>query len=449
MATVIAVAETNRTAPPETDAEITQPVQLHESWLPDAHPLYRPRHSKHQRSALVAAAVFFLVPLLAFVFGARPQQFENRPLTGFPSIADGWGFFTGLSAWATDHLAFRQAGVLAEDEISRRVFGELAPRSNNDSGSPFGPIGGQAGAGGQPELQEDDFPPVVQGKDGWLYLGQDVSYKCLPERSLDEVVAALNRLRSVVEASGRTFELVVPPDKSTMVPDKMPDTYAGQQCRQEMTAKFWPRATAETGAIDLRPALDTRSARIGRELYDPNDTHWTYDGGMVMTYALADAVQPGVTASWEVRKSRRVPWPADIPPLLGRKVQRTMQTYALAPDGRTDRARYAASDFRVPLKLPQRGKPVRGEVAASMGMIADSFTQFASPFLGAAFRDVSIVHPETLATDAARYARELLADKKVIVLELAERTASGGHSPIFRPEVIDAIGRELSNRPVN
>jgi alginate O-acetyltransferase complex protein AlgJ len=441
------VTEVNRAVPPETDAEITQPVHLHESWLPDAHPLYRPRHSKNQRSALLSAAVFFLVPLLAFVFGARGQAFENRPLTAFPSPGDGWGFFTGLSAWATDHLAFRRAGVLAEDEISRRLFGELTPRSQGDSGSPFGPIGGQGG-NGQRELTQEDYPPVLQGRDGWLFLGQDVSYKCVPRRSLDDVLAALHRLRSVVEASGRKFELVIPPDKSTMVPGKLPDAYPGQQCREELTERFWPRVTGEAGAIDLRPALRTRAQTIGRELYDPNDTHWTYDGGVVMTYALADAVDPGVTGTWQVRESRKVPWPADIPPLLGRQVQRTMQAYALAPNGRTDHTRYAASDFRIPLTLRDRARQVRGEVPYSAGMIADSFTQFASPFLAAAFQNLAIVHPETIAADPGRYARELLADKKVIVLELAERSAAGGQSPILRPDVIDAIGRELSRRPM-
>ncbi|MGH3621359.1 MAG: alginate O-acetyltransferase AlgX-related protein [Sciscionella sp.] len=445
------MATADRVAPEETEAEKTQPIQVHESWLPDGHPLYRPRHSSRQRTALVSAAVFFLVPILAFVFGAHPPAFENRPLATFPSLTDGWGLFTGMSAWATDHLAFRQAGVLAEDEISRRVFGELAPRSQTDSGTPIGPVpGDSSGAGrGDRQLRAEDFPPVIQGRDGWLYLGQDVSYKCLPERGLDEVIASLRELRSVVERSGRDFELVIPPDKSTMVPEHLPASYAGQRCRQELTERFWPRVISAAGAIDLRPALRAGSARIGRPLYDPNDTHWTYDGGLVMTYALAQRLHAGITASWMVRKTDHEPWPADIPPLLGRSVQRSLQAYSLAPDGHTNLAHYVASDFRSPLRLDSPGnRGVRGVVDSPVGMIADSFSQFASPFLAAAFSDITIVHPETVAADPTRYAREVLADKKVVVLELAERNAAGGQSPLLRPDVIEAIGRVLFHHRV-
>src|SRR4030081_2058162 len=95
-----------------------------ESWLPTEHSLYRPRHSRRQRTALTCALVFFLAPTLAFVSGVRAQPFENRPLHQFPSLSGGWGFFTGLANWATDHLTLRQAGVQAANGISTGVFSD-------------------------------------------------------------------------------------------------------------------------------------------------------------------------------------------------------------------------------------------------------------------------------------------------------------------------------------
>ena len=97
---------------------------LPESWLPREHALHRPRHGVRQTSSRVAALVFFCVPLLLLVVGVRAPEFENRRLADFPSVTDGFGLFTGLDQWATDHLPLRDKAVQAEDGISRGVFGE-------------------------------------------------------------------------------------------------------------------------------------------------------------------------------------------------------------------------------------------------------------------------------------------------------------------------------------
>lgn len=421
-----------------------------ESWLPNEHNLYRPRHSPRQRTALTCALAFFLVPTLAFVLGARSVPFENRPLHEFPSLADGWGFFTGLSGWATDHLALRQAGVGAAEGISTGLFGD-PPGAGR--GAPSGPIG--LGSGGTPAPGSEGaqppggYPPVISGGDGWLYLGTDVSNKCKPLMDLDHVIGELRRLRAAVESSGRRFELVVAPDKSTVVPEHLPQNYAGKDCSRARSAAFWSRVTREVGAIDLRGELAATAVRLGHPLYDANDTHWTYEGGVAMTYALAGRLVPGVTSSWAVTPQRTQPWPADIPPLLGRSEQRQLRTYGLAPDGTTDRTRYLASDFRTPLRLAQAstGPPARSAVGQRVGLIADSFTQFASPFLAAGFTDLVIVHAETMAQNPAAGADDLLLDRDVITVELAERNVAGGASPLLRDSVIDSIASALARNP--
>jgi len=129
-------------AVPTQTAPSTLPP-IHESLLPRDHTLHRPRHGKRQRAALTCAMVFFLVPTLAFVFGVRPQNFENHRLAAFPSPAAGWAFFTGLNNWATDHLPLRQLGVQAETGISSGVFGEPPAFSGTDrqsTGVAIGPI---------------------------------------------------------------------------------------------------------------------------------------------------------------------------------------------------------------------------------------------------------------------------------------------------------------------
>src|SRR5690606_29540335 len=194
---------------------------VHEAWLPKEHPLHRPRHAKRQLTALLCVLVFFTAPVISWVFGARPQPLENRPMAEFPSITDGWGFFTGLGPWATDHLPFRQQPIQSVDGVSRFVFQAPARLSGGSRSAVARP-------GEQPELDENVFPPVIEGKDGWLFLGHDISYRCVPRMDLDRVIAGLRRWRDVVEASGRKFVLVIAPDKSTLYPEYLPDEYAGQ-----------------------------------------------------------------------------------------------------------------------------------------------------------------------------------------------------------------------------
>jgi alginate O-acetyltransferase complex protein AlgJ len=421
-----------------------------EAWLPNQHSLYRPRHSPRQRAALSCAIAFFLVPTLAFVFGVRATSFENRPLHEFPSVSDGWGFFTGLSGWATDHLALRQAGVNTANGIGAGVFGD--PPSVGQ-GTPLGPISGNAPGAPPPKGPDPHryitYPPVVFGSDDWLYLGADVGNKCNATMDVDTLIARLQLLRTLVEQSGRRFELIVPPDKSTMVPEHLPASYAGKDCSLARTAEFWRRVPPATKMIDLRSELVKTATRVGHPIYDNYDTHWTYEGGVAMAYAFAERLNPGVTATWQTKPGATQTWPADIVMLLGTKKDRTLLRYSIAPDGTKDRSRYVASDFRTPLNLkqPDAGTPAIGVVTAKVGLIADSFTQFASPFLAAGISDLTIVHPETVAKNATENTANFLVDRDVIAVELAERNTAGGGSPLLDEQVIDDIGKVLAQNP--
>ncbi|GAA4611896.1 hypothetical protein GCM10023108_06080 [Saccharopolyspora hordei] len=415
---------------------------VHEAWLPREHPLHRPRHGRRQLTALVCAVLFCTAPLVSLVLGARPTQLENRPLAEFPSITDGWGFFTGLSAWATDHLPFREQAVHSVDAISRGLFGEPARLSGGSHTPPVG--AGQDD--GKPQLDETVFPPVIEGKGGWLFLGHDVSYRCVPKRSLDQVIAGLRRWRQVVEASGRRFQLVIAPDKSTVYPENMPDDYAGEDCSSRARAEFWRRVPRETGALDMRAQLRAVAERNQRPIYHDIDTHWTHEGGITMVYQLAERLEPGVTSGWKVRPSRQYPHSADIPDLLGQDRTVPIQAYSLAPDGSdVDNTRFKPSDFHEPLHLASPAKP--GMVDRPVRMVGDSFTQFASPYLAATFTDVTIVHPDQVAVDPAAAGR-LLAEGEVVTFELSERFVAGGRYPMLDAAVADQVGAVLAAHPV-
>lgn len=414
---------------------------LHESWLPREHGLYRPRHGGRQWVALACALIFFLTPVAALSVGVRAEPFENKALAAAPSPARGFGFFTALPDWATDHMPLRESGVQSARWISESIFGEPLPIAEADQ-DPI--VAGKPRPDARPPVS---YPPVIYGQNGWMYIGEDVKHKCQPTMSLDEVADAVRRLRHVVEASGRRFVLVIAPDKSTMFPQFLPPRYPGKDCAEARSAQFWQRAASDLGAIDLREALRDIERKQSKRLYDPSDTHWSYEGGVAMTYALAHALDPGITRSWVLKRRGVTRWPADLATFVGKKQYRKLQTYHLAPDGRHNRVRYVASNLRRPLHLAQRGPQVPGTITEPTGMIADSFTQFGTPFLAAAFRDITVVHAETVSNDRVTKAAESLADRDVVIVELVERNIAGGTSPLLQPDTIQAIGDVLARHP--
>lgn len=424
---------------------------IHESWLPREHSLYRPRHGT-QQVALVCALVFFFLPAAAvLLFGPSDPNQNHRPYA-FPSLASGWDYFTQLSPWANDHLAFKSQAVDLTKFLSRDLFGEAPQFDRNVPAPQSGPVAPVPSPQTQPNDPGQDpdqhpttgFPQVIEGRSGWLYLGFDTQGKCQPSQSLDIIVNNLSRLRKAVEQSGRRLVLVVAPDKSTMVPEHLPSSYGGKDCAAKVSTQFWNRLATEVGILDLRASLEAESVRLGRPVYFQQDTHWMFDGALTMTRAIAEKLQPGVTSSWKVTQG--LPWkgPADLPTLIGSTGQNQATRYGLAPDGDQDRAHWFNTDFRVPLIL--QSYPTQGMVADKTAMIADSYTQFANGYLAATFSDISITHVEDLLKDSKGVA-DRLTQAHTVVVEVVERHLAAGVSPITNPDYLNTIVNTLAAHP--
>jgi hypothetical protein len=390
--------------------------------------------------------VFFFTPLLALTVGVRPAEFENRKLAAAPALADGWDLFTGLPRWAADQLPFRDAAVRSSDQISRGVFGEPAPLSGTpvDSALPTSVIGPVASPPATELPPVAGFPKVIEGADGWLYFGYDVEGKCVPIRPPDQIITAVQRLRAAVEASGRRFVLVIAPDKSTMVPEHLPDSFAGQQCARAYGEQFWHRVTTEGGALDLRSGIRD-VAKTGVPVYNQFDTHWTDAGSLVMVRAVAEEIQPGISRTWQVKPGQVREYQADLPRLIGREGTDRIRMYSLAPDGRQDRTQAYADYMHVPVRFASA--PTRGMVQLPVAMITDSFSLPASRYLAAAFSDLTAVFYATAGKDLDTVT-EVMAGGQVVVLEVVERNLAGGLLPLLDDAVIAHIAQALSARPV-
>jgi len=432
-----------------------EPQQLpavHEAWLPREHSLHRPRHGGRQLTALISAIVFFTTPALLWVFGARPAEIENRHLAAFPGIGDGWAFFTDLPGWATDHLTFRSAAIEAADWVSRTFFGETPPRDQGGAGG-TGPLPGSApppqNQGGDDRtttsgpLDQAGYRQVIEGKDGWLYFGYDAEAKCSPVRMLSDTLDGMTRLRTMIEASGRTFVWVVAPDKSTMVPENLPSSYPGRDCHRAAETPTW-RQIDDAGAVDLRPSLATAARKVNRPVYPSNDTHWTDEGSLVMTREVAEAVQPGITATWQSKQVGTYTVAADLPPLLGRKADKTNALYDLRPDGVVDRAGQTITDIETPSY--RFAAPMSSTVNEKTLFYGDSFTKASSRYLAAGFANLTMLAYFTPKTDQDQ-AIGMFVNSDVVVLETVERNVSSGQLPFLDEEFLTKLQEQLQANP--
>ena len=398
--------------------------------------------------ALVCAVMFFATPTLMWVFGARPAEIENRRLTGFPSLAGGWAFFTALPSWGTDRLTFRGWAIQAADGVSEAIFGESAPhdQSGTNNGGPLPGTGASTPApanGGSGPLDQAGYRQVVEGGDGWLYYGLDAEAKCAPAQPLSDTLAKIKELRDIVAGSGRKFVWVVPPDKSTMAPQFLPSSYPGKECRQAAEGPTWARLDS-AGIVDVRAGLWEAARQLGRPVYPPNDTHWTDEGGLVMAATVANAVQPGVTQTWQFKPIGSYTVSADLPPLLGKHGDKTEILYDLRPDGVSYRA---GTPTEIDTPVVTNTPPLSGMVGTKTLVYGDSFTMASSRYLQGAFSDLTMLAFSTNKTSQAQAVQEFV-DSDVVVLETVERSVSGGYLPFLDDSMLNALRAQLSAHPL-
>jgi hypothetical protein len=399
--------------------------------------------------AVLLALGFFFGPFVAFVLGERPQEIENRALAEFPSPGEGWSFFPDFSSWATDHLPLRGRAVEGHAVVSERLFGE-APSYGSGSGG--GPLAG--GPSAEEEAGEDAdtvYPRVIQGDEGWLYLGEDVAKLCRPQRTLDDTMAQLDRLARAVESSGRRFVLVVAPDKSTIYPDALPETYAGQECADRRREAFWHavREAPPAGFVDLRGPLEEEQRRSGTPVYRQTDTHWASGGAVVYARELGRALDPVLAETSEVVKTGTVRRAGDLGPMVGRRTVdewqgRELRRPGVAPVGR-DALEWPDLPLDAPVTLTNSstGAPLYQPRSLLLG---DSFTNASRPDVGGLFAEVSLLHSEVAAT-LPQVTADAMADADVVIYEIVERTIASGRGALIDEPALTTIERTLAQQP--
>ncbi len=412
---------------------------------------------------LVCALLFFFGPAAAFLLGNRAKEIDNRALTKMPSLSLGWKFIPQFQLWANDYLPLRAQAVEIGTNISQWLFGE-PPNYTNSGGSDSGVPGGGVPGGGVPgqvaagsaTTGAVNYPRVIPGKNGWLYLGGDVAAVCPPTKAMTQILPALQRLSAAVEASGRKFVLVIASDKSSAHPENLPDSFAGKQCMQDQKKAFWNRLAALKGVpvVDVRAPLAAAEKQYGFNAYRPRDTHWGPLGAVVIGQQLATALSPNLLQDTTATTQGTVSLRGDLSVLLGDAKYDTVPNVVLDRTG---------------VQLTIDGKPVTQATLPSVGyrferviatstkaplfpgrtlIYGDSFLASSLPDVVPYFSSLEYINYNAgnLAGISGALAEHTAAADTVVV-EMVERNAAGGGSGLLLPANLNAIYAALKADP--
>ena len=134
-------------------------------------------------------------------------------------------------------------------------------------------------------------PQVVDGADGYLFMGPDFDTACAYGDRFRHYLQRLAKLATVIERTGRTVVFTIAPNKSSALPDLV-------------DAGSLPQGECSSVGLDLeRKALDGLSdprylplrrklASSTRQVYWRTDLHWSTVGGSVFARALARHLSP-------------------------------------------------------------------------------------------------------------------------------------------------------------
>ena len=145
------------------------------------------------------------------------------------------------------------------------------------------------------------FPKVVVGDNGWLVYTAENDIEgyqradAFPDSELARIQQSLDRLTAQYAAQGTTLLVVVPPNKNTIYPERVPSAIpiVGAESSLDQLIGYL-RAHGRAQILDLRPAL--RALKTEREIYYATDTHWNDYGAFAAYQEIMVALSPHVPA---------------------------------------------------------------------------------------------------------------------------------------------------------
>lgn len=246
-----------------------------------------------RRYEKIFAAAIVAVPLVLGFLGAPLTRADtadlNRLPTKFPEIRVSAILasetYADIGAWLRDRMPLRAKIRTMEAKFNRGVFRDV------------------------------DDPAILQGKDGWLYFDPAISLGLRYEFDPADVRAGILRLKTQVEAAGKTFLFAIAPHKETVYPQYLMDRdRRRQEIVRERLESFRELMRREPvgGFIDAWDTLEAAAAASPTPLYYPRDTHWSPVGAIEMSRLVVEVLAPNMKFNLNPKLGRLRPYTPDL-----------------------------------------------------------------------------------------------------------------------------------------
>jgi hypothetical protein len=249
-----------------------------------------------RRAGSLLVVAFAVLLLLPWVLGSGGEA-ENRAVQGMPPVN---------RDTVLDERTYRSVDGALRDRLSLRgdVIKAVAAAGYDTAGISLN-------------------TRVHAGPDGQLFFTSDFTRPCQEKLDVNRVAEYLRLLSGLRDDRPGSVTLVVAPDKSTVLRDRLgPLGDRLMRCSDRQRARIERLGAAEPQrVVDLVPrALAMRAAEPDAELYTPIDTHWTPHLARVYGTALIPrlARQTGATGvEWVEPEPKGTVQYGDLLGLLG------------------------------------------------------------------------------------------------------------------------------------
>lgn len=373
------------------------------------------------RNSVLASLVLcvLMAPLLVGV-ATGPAELQTNSGYEFPVPRLSFDYPGELAEWLGEKASLKDVAIRVDAWIDSVFFRER-PAVGSDS------------------------PRVTYGSSGVLFIADAFNEACSPHILTPDLTDRMHQLGEVITQSGREFRLVVSPDKSTILPEYLPEDFPLRGCFEDYNEEFWGALKSSDIAsfVDLRTGLlNARSTR--RELlYKKRDTHWDDSGAVVASGAVVNSLVPGIWEDSAVSFKGISEYFGDLNILSGETLVDTAPSYAVQRIGVESTSVIVIDDLEHGRNRRLINKSHESSLISGRTLIfGDSFSEAAEPFFTSYFEDLTLMR---LVDFSAPRFIELIKNADRIVFWTVERTFP--YRVAFdwgTPEFLDQLSQALS-----
>ncbi len=247
------------------------------------------RHSLKKKISITYITIYIVLCLLplAFMWTTKDtSDTEKRELSSFPAfVKEGKinsAFSTEFDTWISEHMGFRSLLVNAQSGLKSAIFKE----SSEDS--------------------------IVLGKNGWLFYAQTIDDYCniatVSDRGINSIAISIKMMQDYCNEQNIDFVFTVAPNKNTLYGDNMPARYLKLDAKGNLELLTEALAAQKVNYADLVAAFSAEN----KVLYQERDSHWTYEGGMLMYRTLVQKLKVQKNLFEGLSYTAKNDWDADL-----------------------------------------------------------------------------------------------------------------------------------------